>query len=79
MEIKGRSYRDRLAVRQSARHRLHEAVGKLDVVRVRQRKKTHEIRRRHESVDETLVELLTDRVQPMGKLADGLGELGSHV
>ncbi len=68
-----------MRARRSARHYLHEAVGQLDVVGVRQREESHEIRRRHEPVDETLEELLTDRMQPIGKLADGLGELGGHI
>ncbi|NCF82722.1 MAG: hypothetical protein GWP74_14040 [Proteobacteria bacterium] len=54
-------------------------MAQLDVIRIRQREKPQKIRRRHESLNESVEKLLTDGMQSIRKLANDLGKLGSHV
>jgi hypothetical protein len=54
-------------------------VAELNVVGIRQGKASQKIRCRHESLNESVEKLLTDRVQPIGKLTNDLGKLGRHI
>ena len=80
MEINGKlSSTKTRRLRRSARHDLHEAVSELNVVGIRQGKESQKIRRRHIALNEAVEKLLADGMQPIGKLANDLGKLGSHT